>query len=100
MNTNDCIEKFCRRFPGFSRCRVNTKGGSPVAFVDFTDIRCAANAMVLLQGMQLSGSERSGIRIEYAKHKMADGASCNGMAQGPSHVQMDPKVATNGQSAL
>lgn len=59
-------------FPGFSRCRVNSKGGTPVAFVDFVDVRCATNAMMSLQGIMLPSSERSGIRIEYAKHKMAD----------------------------
>ncbi|GAU92783.1 hypothetical protein RvY_04822 [Ramazzottius varieornatus] len=94
------VKQIFSSFPGFSRCRVNTKGGSPVAFVDFSDIRCAGNAMVMLQGMQLSGSERSGIRIEYAKHKMADGATCSGTSHGPTNSQIDPGVATNGPSGL
>ncbi|OQV16363.1 putative Protein couch potato [Hypsibius exemplaris] len=78
FTTDQEIKHLFSVFPGFSRYRVNTKGGSPVAFVDFADVRCATNAMLSLQGMMLTTSERSGIRIEYAKHKMADANSCNG----------------------
>lgn len=37
------------------------------------DIRCAADAMTRLQGfVLLSSGDRGGIRIEYAKAKIAD----------------------------
>lgn len=59
-------------FAGFSRFRFHTKGGSPVAFVEYTEIRYAAQAMASLQGFTLPSSDRGGIRIEYAKHKMGE----------------------------
>ncbi|ODN03416.1 Protein couch potato, partial [Orchesella cincta] len=59
-------------FPGFSRLRLHTKGGSPVAFVEYVDVRCATQAMAALQGSFLRYSDRGGIRIEYAKTKMAE----------------------------
>jgi hypothetical protein len=65
-----------------------------VAFVDFADVRCATNAMLSLQGMMLSSSERSGIRIEYAKHKMADANSCNGTVQNQNHVDASVHLQT------
>uniref|UniRef100_A0A1I7YRJ6 RRM domain-containing protein n=1 Tax=Steinernema glaseri TaxID=37863 RepID=A0A1I7YRJ6_9BILA len=61
-----------KAFPGFSRLRMHNKGGSSVAFVEFQDIRQATQALVALQGAQLSSSERGGLRIEYAKNKMGD----------------------------
>lgn len=51
---------------------MHTKGGSPVAFVEFQDVRYAAHAMAALQGTLLLSSERGPIRIEYAKSKMAE----------------------------
>lgn len=62
----------CFSFPGFSRLRLHTKGGSPVAFVEYVDVRCATQAMAALQGSFLRYSDRGGIRIEYAKTKMAE----------------------------
>lgn len=59
-------------FPGFSRLRMHTKGGSPVAFVEYQDVRYAAQAMATLQGSFLLSSDRGAIRIEYAKSKMAE----------------------------
>ncbi|KAL2721869.1 protein couch potato-like isoform X2 [Vespula maculifrons] len=59
-------------FPGFSRLRMHTKGGSPVAFVEYQDVRYAAQAMSTLQGSLLLSSDRGAIRIEYAKSKMAE----------------------------
>ena len=57
--------------PGFTRLRMLTKGGSPVSFVEYQDTNHAAVAMAMLQGFVLS-PERGGVRIEYAKTKMAD----------------------------
>ncbi|OXU17800.1 hypothetical protein TSAR_010042 [Trichomalopsis sarcophagae] len=59
-------------FPGFCRLRMHTKGGSPVAFVEYQDVRYAAQAMATLQGSLLVSSDRGAIRIEYAKSKMAE----------------------------
>lgn len=59
-------------FPGFCRLRMYAKGGSPVAFVEYQDVRYAAQAMSTLQGSLLVSSDRGAIRIEYAKSKMAE----------------------------
>lgn len=44
-----------------------SKGGYPVAFVEFTDAASAIRAMNSLQGTVLYTSERGGIHIEQAK---------------------------------
>uniref|UniRef100_A0A2C9LGU8 RRM domain-containing protein n=1 Tax=Biomphalaria glabrata TaxID=6526 RepID=A0A2C9LGU8_BIOGL len=59
-------------FQGFVRLRMHNKGGSPVAFVEFQDVRQAQEAMTRLQGFVLLSSDRGGIRIEYAKNKMGE----------------------------
>lgn len=59
-------------FPGFCRLRMHLKGGSPVAFVEFQDVRCAGHAMAALLGTYLHSSDRGAMRIEYAKSKMAE----------------------------
>lgn len=51
---------------------MHSKGGSPVAFVEYQDVRCAAQAMATLQGSFLLSSDRGAIRIEYAKSKMSE----------------------------
>lgn len=51
---------------------MHTKGGSPVAFVEFSDVRVASAALTALQGCALASSDRGGIRIEYAKTKMGE----------------------------
>lgn len=58
-------------FPGFCRLRMHNKGGSPVAFMEYQDVRFAAQVMAALQGTFLLSSDRGAIRIEYAKSKMA-----------------------------
>lgn len=58
-------------FPGFCRLRMHNKGGSPVAFIEYQEVRCAAQVMSALQGSFLLSSDRGPIRIEYAKSKMA-----------------------------
>nr|XP_045614048.1 U1 small nuclear ribonucleoprotein A-like isoform X3 [Procambarus clarkii] len=60
-------------FPGYVRLRMHTKGGTPVAFVEFSDVRFASAALTSLQGFVLVSSDRGGIRIEYAKNKMGEG---------------------------
>lgn len=50
---------------------MHNKGGSPVAFMEYQDVRCAAQVMAALQGSFLLSSDRGPIRIEYAKSKMA-----------------------------
>jgi len=59
-------------FQGFVRLRMHNKGGSPVAFVEFQDVRQAQEAMTRLQGFIPLSSDRGGIRIEYAKNKMGE----------------------------
>ncbi|KAJ8950457.1 hypothetical protein NQ318_010335 [Aromia moschata] len=58
-------------FPGFCRLRMHNKGGSPVAFMEYQDVRYATQVMAALQGSFLLSSDRGPIRIEYAKSKMA-----------------------------
>ncbi|CAG5088868.1 Similar to cpo: Protein couch potato (Drosophila melanogaster), partial [Cotesia congregata] len=78
-------------FSGFCRLRMHTKGGSPVAFVEFQDVRYAAQAMGALQGSLLLSSDRGPIRIEYAKSKMAEVGFTNLWIEGS-------KGEKNGQS--
>jgi len=67
-------------FPGYVRLRMTkqpvhmqTGGSSLCAFVEYQDIRTSTDAMTRLQGFVLLSSEnRGGIRIEYAKAKIAD----------------------------
>ncbi|XP_014666811.1 PREDICTED: RNA-binding protein with multiple splicing 2-like, partial [Priapulus caudatus] len=65
-------EEKVKCFPGYRRLRMHNKGGSPVAFVEFEDIRSATQGLHSLQGFTLLSSERGGMRIEYAKHKMGE----------------------------
>ncbi|RWS31799.1 protein couch potato-like protein [Leptotrombidium deliense] len=62
-------------FPGFCRLRMHNKGGTPVAFVEYSDVRFATHAMSALQGYVLFSSDRGGMRIEYAKNKMGEVSS-------------------------
>lgn len=66
------IKELFASLPGFCRLRMHNKGGAPVAFVEYQDIRCAAQAMNSLQGFVLLSSDRGGVRIEYAKNKMGE----------------------------
>ncbi|XP_076333165.1 protein couch potato-like isoform X2 [Tachypleus tridentatus] len=59
-------------FPGFCRLRMHNKGGTPVAFVEYQDVRIATHALNTFQGYVLFSSDRGGIRIEYAKNKMGE----------------------------
>eukprot|EP00898_Chlorokybus_atmophyticus_P005398 jgi/Chlat1/585/Chrsp103S01021 len=58
------------RVAGFVKLRVQNKGGAPVAFIEYMDVRYSAAALNQLQGVVLRSSERGGIRIEYAKSRM------------------------------
>ncbi|XP_052785658.1 protein couch potato-like isoform X3 [Mya arenaria] len=59
-------------FAGFSRLKMYNKNGSPVCFVEYQEVKEANEAMSRLQGFVLLSSDRGGIRIEYAKHKMGE----------------------------
>lgn len=65
---------------------MHNKGGAPVAFVEYADVRCAAQALISLQGTYLLSSDRGGVRIEYARNKMAEtgGAGTGGSNNGGS----------------
>ncbi|XP_018574371.1 U1 small nuclear ribonucleoprotein A [Anoplophora glabripennis] len=65
------LKEIFASFPGFCRLRMHNKGGSPVAFMEYQDVRYAAQVMGALQGSFLLSSDRGPIRIEYAKSKMA-----------------------------
>ncbi|CAB3410546.1 unnamed protein product [Caenorhabditis bovis] len=61
-----------KAFAGFTRLRLHNKNGSCVAFVEYSDLQKATQAMVSLQGFQIAATDRGGLRIEYARNKMAD----------------------------
>ena len=65
-----------------------TKGGSPVSFVEYQDTNHAAVAMAMLQGFVLS-PERGGVRIEYAKTKMADSGKALRRASAAGAVEQE-----------
>ena len=84
---------------------MHNKGGAPVAFVEFADVRFAAQALVSLQGTYLLSSDRGGVRIEYARNKMAEtgaggvlvGTAANG---GSNHSGGSPCSAGSSSSSL
>ena len=63
---------------------MHNKGGAPVAFVEYADVRCAAQALVSLQGTYLLSSDRGGVRIEYARNKMAETGATGGPTSSPT----------------
>ncbi|XP_057837867.1 U1 small nuclear ribonucleoprotein A isoform X1 [Cryptomeria japonica] len=58
------------RFKGFKMMKMQTKGGMPVAFVDFEDATCSTEALKKLQDTLLPSSDRGGMHLEYAKSRM------------------------------
>lgn len=67
------IRQLFKAYPGFSRLRMHNKGGAPVAFVEYQDVKQASIVLNLLQGFLFSSSEKgNGIRIEFARTKMGD----------------------------
>lgn len=50
--------------------KMQTKGGMPVAFVDFEDATCSTEALKNLQDTLLPSSDRGGMHLEYAKSRM------------------------------
>lgn len=70
----DELKTIFSMFPGFSRMRMHTKRGSPVAFVEFHEIGQAIHVMQALQGFGLSANNGvgTGIRIEFAKTRMGE----------------------------
>ncbi|KAK5983253.1 RRM domain-containing protein [Trichostrongylus colubriformis] len=70
--TEDELRSVFKAFAGFTRLRMHTKNGSSVAFIEYSSLASATSAMMALQGFHLGSSERGGIRIEYARNKMAD----------------------------
>lgn len=87
----NCTEKELRAlfatFPGFRRLKIlysNSKGNSPVCFVEYADLFVAMQALNTFQGYVMMTSERGGIRIEYARTQMG--------SSGPSWVATHPTV--------
>ncbi|KJH51812.1 hypothetical protein DICVIV_02003 [Dictyocaulus viviparus] len=70
--TEEELRSVFKAFAGFTRLRMHTKNGSSVAFIEYSSLASATSAMMALQGFHLGSSERGGLRIEYARNKMAD----------------------------
>lgn len=96
-------------FPGYCRLRMHNKGGAPVAFVEFADVRFAAQALISLQGTYLLSSDRGGVRIEYARNKMAEtggagafmmGTAAMGNGAGSNHSGGSPTSGASSTSSL
>ncbi|XP_026482689.1 protein couch potato-like, partial [Ctenocephalides felis] len=84
------LKEIFSSFPGFCRLRMlHSKGGAPVAFVEYRDVAGAASAMQALQGSFLLSSDRGAIRIEYAKSKMATEAGLCAAAAAGTHWEHD-----------
>jgi len=60
--------------PGFVHIKLTEMRGSPVAFVEYSDIQNATQAMESLQGHRPAGAT-TGIRIEFAKSRMRTGTA-------------------------
>ncbi|KAH7332431.1 hypothetical protein KP509_20G087000 [Ceratopteris richardii] len=58
------------RFPGFRKVKLQSRGGLPVAFVEFQDTDCSTQALNQLQNFMLPSSVRGGMTLEYAKARM------------------------------
>ena len=84
-------------FPGYCRLRMHNKGGAPVAFVEYADVRFAAQALISLQGTYLLSSDRGGVRIEYARNKMAE---TSGAGSGSSNNGGSPTSGSSSNSSL
>lgn len=68
--TEDELRQVLSRFRGFKMLKMQTKGGMPVAFVDFEDVTSSGEALKQLQGTWLPSSDRGGLHLEYAKSRM------------------------------
>ncbi|KAI4381875.1 hypothetical protein MLD38_007900 [Melastoma candidum] len=63
------LEQVFSQYPGFVALRMR-RGGTPLAFADFEEIKQATKAMEGLQGTLLASSDIKGMSIEYARSKM------------------------------
>lgn len=68
--TEEELREVLSRFRGFKMLKMQTKGGMPVAFVDFEDVASSAEALKQLQDTWLPSSDRGGLHLEYAKSRM------------------------------
>uniref|UniRef100_A0A0D6R214 RRM domain-containing protein n=1 Tax=Araucaria cunninghamii TaxID=56994 RepID=A0A0D6R214_ARACU len=68
--TEEELSQVLSRFKGFKMLKMQTKGGMPVAFVDFEDVTCSTEALNKLQDALLLSSDRGGMHLEYAKSRM------------------------------
>ncbi|KAI5075318.1 hypothetical protein GOP47_0009394 [Adiantum capillus-veneris] len=58
------------RFPGFRKVKMQSRGGLPVAFVEYQDTGSSTQALNQLQNIMLPSSVQGGIRLEFAKARM------------------------------
>ncbi|KAG4399242.1 hypothetical protein AAZX31_08G192400 [Glycine max] len=68
--TEDELKQAFSAYTGFNMVKMRSRGGMPVAFVDFEETHQAAKVMEELQGSLLPSSDRGGMHIEYARSKM------------------------------
>ncbi|KAH9300210.1 hypothetical protein KI387_011793, partial [Taxus chinensis] len=57
------LDNVFSRFKGFKMMKMQTKGGMPVAFVDFEDATCSTEALKQLQDTLLPSSDRGGMHL-------------------------------------
>lgn len=95
QHTEEEVADVFRNYAGFVKAKLFTRGGPPVAFVEFKTVECATSAMEKLQGYVLPNTKRvSGIRIEYARQRMGEqfrsptaASEAVSMAASPSPIQ-------------
>ncbi|PON48123.1 Splicing factor-like protein [Parasponia andersonii] len=68
--TEDELKQVLSHYSGFNMLKLRARGGMPVAFADFEDIKQANKVMDELRGRVLPSSDRGGMHIEYARSKM------------------------------
>ncbi|KAG5021319.1 hypothetical protein AAZX31_07G009900 [Glycine max] len=68
--TEDELKQAFSVYTGFNMVKMRSRGGMPVAFVDFEETDQAAKVVEELQGSLLPSSDRGGMHIEYARSKM------------------------------
>jgi len=73
--TEEELKQVFAKFPSFQRIKIlRNKNTTPVAFVEYADVCYSVQAKTYLSGHVFQSSEHGGMRIEYARNKMGEGA--------------------------
>jgi len=73
--TEEELKQVFAKFPSFQRIKIlRNKNTTPVAFVEYADVCYSVQAKTYLSGHVFQSSEHGGLRIEYARNKMGEGA--------------------------